>query len=102
MAGFARTCRLDLGTEVGSSFWRRCREDAAVSIEERDLRIDDVRDARRDLLRVSPAAFGSPFDGAVRLLFESIVELPHEVLGEPAIEHVDRQDADDYDQRDMA
>ena len=70
------------------------------AVEERDLGIDDVRDARRDAVGMAFAAL-RPFERAFALLFHLLVELANEVAREPAIEREERDDADDEDERDV-
>ena len=67
-----------------------------------DLGVDDVRDARGHLVRVTAPALLGPLDGALGLLELARVELAHEVLGEPAIEGEDRDEPDRDDQADVA
>jgi len=91
----------DLGPDIGARLDRRSADDRPVFLEERDLRIDDVRDPRRDPIRVTLTTL-HPFDGAFALFLESLIELTSKVGGQPAIENEERDAADDEDERDVA
>ena len=88
----------DLASDVHPRLGRRSADHRVVAIEQGDLGIHDVRDARRDLVGMALAALLRPLHGALGLLEQARIELAHQVLGEPAVEREDRDQADERDE----
>lgn len=93
--------RRDLGSDVGARRLRRCSEHGAVGPVHRDLGVDDPRDAGRDAVRMALAVL-DPEVRALALLLESLIELPHEVPREHAVEHEERDHSRNEDDRYVA